>query len=62
MMLVFWDRWPTIGGPRPETWRWLCALVAPKPIYYMNRTRHYWMSVDEMRKRGVLISLRPLAT
>jgi len=40
-MLVFWSRFPTIGGPRPETWRWLCSLVAPPPVYYMVRRQFY---------------------
>ncbi len=40
-MLVFWSRFPTIGGPRADTWRWLSASVAPPPVYYVMRTRFY---------------------
>lgn len=41
-MLVFWSRFMTIGGPRPDTWRWLAHMIAPKPVYYVMRTR-FWM-------------------
>lgn len=40
-MLVFWCRSPTIGGPRPETWRWLCDRIAPRPVLYVTRTVFY---------------------
>jgi hypothetical protein len=55
-MLVFWSRHPTIGGPRPDTWRWLAAKVAPEPIYYVTSTRFFGFhigTIDALKAAGL---------